>query len=153
LPHYGVAELTWNEQELALGAVGIRSLTAVLPDGVIVDVPSLCTLAPLHLTATGATHCSVYLHLLSDTTRAEGISIYEGDPKQVQRVISKAQISTQEAVENSLGTIKIGEFEKMVDSTWSVSRNYIPALLQVGPNPFLHAFIADLKNMLSGFRR
>lgn len=152
LPSFGIAQLTWNEQLLVQGTLAIHTLTVVLPGGLIVDVPGNCTLAPLSLAATGATRCSVYLHLLSETTKADGISLYEDDPKQVQRVIARAQISTQEAIENTLGALKLGEFEKAADSTWGVSRSYIPALLQVGPNPFLRPFIFDLGRILKTFR-
>ncbi len=152
LPAFGIAQLSWSEQQLVDGTLAISTLTAVLPGGLIIDAPGNITLGELALTATGAARCTVYLHLLSETSKADGISLYEDDPKQVQRVIFRAQLSTQEALENTIGALKLGEFEKAADSTWSAVASYIPPLLQVGPNPFLRGFVLELERMLKTFR-
>lgn len=152
LPEFGVAQLFFNESTLAMGTLAIDRITAVLSDGVVVDYPRNSLLLSLSLAATGATRCSVYLHLLNETTRADSLSLYSDDSDQVKRVIFKAQISTQDAVENSRGMLKIGEFEKTADSKWRLSRDYIPPLLQVGPNPFLRLFLTELSALLTTFR-
>ena len=152
LPAYGFAQLSWNEPLLLDGALSIHAMTAVLPGGGIVDIPANCALADLSLMATGASRCSVYVHLFAETAKADRIPLYEDDPKHVQRVYGRAVLSTQEALENVIGTLKLGEFEKAADSTWSASSKYVPPLLQVGTTPFLRMLTMGLSRTLKSFR-
>ncbi len=99
----------------------------------------------------GASRCAVYLHLLSEPAKIDRTPLYEDDPKHVQRIYSRAVLSTQETVENTIGTLKVGEFEKAADSTWSASVKYIPPILQVGTTPFLRMFTMNLSRMLRSF--
>lgn len=152
LPAYGFAQLSWNEPLLIDGSLGIHAMTAVLPGGGIIDVPANCSVPELSLAATGASRCAVFLHLLSEPAKIDRTPLYEDDPKHVQRIYFRAVLSTQETVENTIGTLKVGEFEKAADSTWSASAKYIPPILQVGTTPFLRMFTMNLSRMLRSFR-
>ena len=138
-PEFGVVRLRWNELLLADGVLQIGEATVVLRDGTLVDVPRAATLGPLTLAMTGAARVPVYLHLLDQTESALGNPLYLDDAKVVQRVIRKAQLTTTERTEHSLGVLKLAEFEKSPSGVWSLSPQYIPPLLRVGDSPFLQA--------------
>jgi type VI secretion system protein ImpJ len=47
LPAYGVAELSWHDKALEQGQLILQSLTAVLPSGLLINVPGSGTLEGL----------------------------------------------------------------------------------------------------------
>lgn len=145
LPHYGVAQLVWSEPLLADGVLGISELTAVLPEGVVVCVPSNAVLEPLSLGATAATRLPVYLHLTDETLGAAGNRVYDGDPRVVERVLHRAHLSISDKHDRASGTLKLGDFAKEADGAWRLSAAYIPPLLQVGTTPYLEHPLAELE--------
>lgn len=148
LPCFGIGPLKWNDKLLEEGVLSISSLTAVLPtDGsgyLLIDIPGNAMVQPLSLKASGATRVSVYLHILEQTTDATGVRMYEGDPKVVQRVLFRALLSIEKDVDRSIGMIKLAELQKEATGGWSLHPDYLPPLLQVGPNPFLQKPLALL---------
>lgn len=152
LPEYGIAQLSWNEPQLEEGQLAISSLRAILPGGVLLDVPGNCLISRLSLSASGVSTGSVYLHLLGETTKADGVPLYEDDAKVVQRVLYRAQLALQDSLDNSVGTIKLAEFVKSADGKWRLGVDYIPPLIQVGPSPFLRTQLQELGRKLEAFK-
>jgi type VI secretion system protein ImpJ len=149
LPHYGVAELVYSEPLLGDGVLGVSALTVVLPDGSVVSVPGNATLQPLSLSATPATHLSVYLHITDEELGASGNRVYADDARVVERVLHRAYLSTSETHERARGTLKLAEFDKGADGTWRLSPGYVPPLLQVGSTPYLQRPLADLEALIT----
>ena len=151
LPHYGVARIAWNEQELRKGKLGVSELTVVLADGRIFDVPGNAAIESLSLAQTGSSRATVYLHLLKDTQSSAGNEIYSRDPPVVQRLLYRLQLSVAQVLPNSELLMQLAEF-KSESGHWSLSGDYLPPLLQVGENPFFSSMIEGLTRALLGFR-
>lgn len=149
LPHYGVAELTLSEPLLREGVLAISELAAVLPDGTVLSVPGGLVLAPLSLSATGATRLPVFLHITDEILGATGNPVYADDARVIERVLYRAHLSIYDKIERSRGVLKLGEFEKNVDGTWRLLPAYIPPLLKVGSTPYLTQALADLEAQLT----
>lgn len=148
LPHYGIAQLTLNEPLLRDGVLAIGELTALLADGTPISVPGGSSLSPLSLAATSATRLSVYLHVLDEAVSAQGNRVYDSDPRTVERVLSRAVLSINDTVERSRAVLRLGDFEKGVAGSWSLSASYIPPLLQVGSTPHLGPGLAVLQGQV-----
>ncbi len=148
LPDYGVARLRWHDELLSDGVLSLSALTAVLRDGSLIDVPRSATIQPLTLAMTGAAQVPVFVHLLESTESAAGNPVYADDPPIVQRVMRRAQLTTSEKFERSLGALKLAEFEKSVNGKWVLSSRYVPPLLDVAQTPFLTAALAALKEQI-----
>jgi type VI secretion system protein ImpJ len=149
LPGYGVMSLGLNEALLRDGVFALTNLTALFPDGSVVDVPATCSVAPLSLSATGATNLSVYLHVLTEHYESEGNRVYESDPNVVQRVLYHAQLSSMDALEGSQRLIKVAEVQKAADGVWSLSGSFLPPLLAVGQSPYLRPALAELEQLMT----
>ena len=108
---YGVARLRWNEELLSEGVLAITEFTAVMRDGVLLDVPRNAVLPPLTLAMTGAPRVPIYLHLLESTESPSGNPVYADDPLTVQRVVRKTVLSISEKMDRSVGVLKLAEFE------------------------------------------
>jgi type VI secretion system protein ImpJ len=148
LPQVGVASLVWSEALLADGGLSISSLTAVMPGGFPVDVPGNAIVPSFSLEATGRAEVVVYLHLLEDTRNAEGVPLYSEDPPNVQRVLSRLQLSSEQSVERALSTLELASFSKSVEGAWQPAARKLPPLLLVGPNPFLNELLVELDSLL-----
>ena len=145
VPSYGIAQLSYNESLLRDGVLSLGELTALLPDGTVISVPGGCALSPLSLVATSATRVSVFLHVLEDAASAQGNRVYDGDPRVVERVVQRAVLSISDTVERSRAVLRLGDFEKGVAGSWSLSPSYIPPLLQVASTPYLLPSLATLE--------
>ncbi|WP_257446989.1 type VI secretion system baseplate subunit TssK [Archangium lipolyticum] len=148
LPQVGIASLAWSEALLAEGSLSISSLTAVLPGGFLVDVPGNAALPSFSLEATGRAEVSVFLHLLEDTRGTEGVPLYADEPPNVQRVLRRLQLSSEQSVDRALSSLELVAFSKNLDGTWRPSTRKVPPLLLVGPNPFLNGLLAELDSLL-----
>lgn len=149
LPDYGVARLRWNDELLADGVLSLSALTVLLRDAALIDVPRSAAIAPLTLAMTGGARVPVFVHLLDQTESAAGNPLYTDDPAIVQRVVRRAQLTTSEKFERSIGSLKLAEFEKTVSGKWVLSSHYIPPLLNVAETPFLTAALNAIKEQLS----
>jgi type VI secretion system protein ImpJ len=148
LPRLGVASLAWSEAMLAEGSLSISSLTAVLPGGFLVDVPGNAALPSFSLEATGRAEVTVFLHLLEDTRGTEGVPLYADEPPNVQRVLRRLQLSSEQSVDRALSSLELVSFSKSLEGAWRPSARKLPPLLLVGPNPFLNELLRDLDSLL-----
>jgi type VI secretion system protein ImpJ len=145
--------LAWNTQLLAQGDLAIASMTAVFPDGRIIDVPGNAVVAPLDLRAETSSRVSVYLHLLSQTQDAKGNRLYDDDPRGVERVLHTLRLTTEASVAGAAASLRLLELQRAVSGAWEVAPGYAPPLVQVGASPFFGALIESLTVLLSNFRR
>lgn len=145
LPSYGIAQLSYNEALLRDGVLSLSEISAVLNDGTLVSVPGSCSTGPLSLVATSATRVSVYLHVLSDAVSGHGNRTYDSDPRVVERIVQRAVLSINDSVDGSRAVLRLGDFEKGVAGSWSLSASYIPPLLQIGNTPHLQPALATLE--------
>jgi len=148
LPQVGIASLLWSEAMLAEGSLSISRLTAVLPGGFLVDVPGNATLPSFSLEATGRAEATVFLHLLEDTRGTEGIPLYADEPPNVQRVLRRLQLSSEQSVDRALSSMELVTFSKDLRGAWRPSARKAPPLLLVGPNPFLDGLLSELDSLL-----
>ena len=152
LPYRGIAALAWNQSLITEGTVAIASLTAVLPGGFLVDVPTNASLSPFSIEATGKSKVALQLHLLTETRSADGVPLYADDPKTVQRVLYRLQLSAEPAIDGEIARLKLAELEKRLDGSWQLSPAYVPPLLLVGTNPFLDTVLINLATLLERAR-
>jgi type VI secretion system protein ImpJ len=148
LPQTGIASLTWSEALLSEGSLSISSLTAVLPGGFLVDVPGNAALSSFSLEATGRAEVTVFLHLLEDTRGTEGVPLYADEPPNVQRVLRRLQLSSEQSVDRALSSLELVSFSKSLGGAWQPSSRKVPPLLLVGPNPFLNELLFELDSVL-----
>ena len=120
----------------------------MLPEGAIISVPGNAILEPLSLSATAATKLPVYLHITDEPLGTEGNRVYDGDPRVVERVLYRAHLSISDNHDHTIGSIKLGEFEKGANGTWRLTAAYIPPLLHVGTTPYLLETLADLEERM-----
>jgi len=148
LPQTGIASLTWNEVLLTEGSLSISTLTAAMPGGFLVNVPGNATVPSFSLEATGRAEVSVYLHLMDDTRTTEGVPLYADEPPNVQRLLHRLQLSSDQAMDRALATLELAAFSKNLQGAWRPSPRKVPPLLLVGPNPFLNDLLAELDLLL-----
>ena len=148
LPQVGIASLAWSEAMLAEGSLSISALTAAMPGGFLVDVPGNATVPSFSLEATGRAEAVVYLHLLEDTSGTEGVPLYADEPPNVQRVLRRLQLSSDQAVDRALSSLELASFSKSIEGAWRPASRKMPPLLLVGPNPFLNELLFELDMLL-----
>lgn len=148
LPAYGLIELGLSEPLLRSGVFGVTDLSAVLPSGQLLDVPALCSVAPLSLTATGATRLSVFLHVLSPHHESAENRVYAADPPVVERVLFRAALSITDSIEGSVQVLKLAEVEKTAEGAWRIDPSYVPPLLSVGVTTFLLPELREIERRI-----
>ncbi len=148
LPSHGVGRLHWNETLLAQGSLSISSMAAVMPGGVLVDVPGNAALSPFSLEATGKSSLTLYLHLLAESRSAEGVPLYTNDPPVVQRTLHRLHLSLEPSVDGAMASLKLAVLVKNLEGTWQLEGGWIPPLLLVGSNPFLDGMLRELDALL-----
>jgi type VI secretion system protein ImpJ len=148
LPRLGIASLAWSEALLAEGSLSISTLTAVMPGGFLVDVPGNAALPSFSLEGTGRAEVTVFLHLLEDTRGTEGVPLYADEPPNVQRVLHRLQLSSEQSVDRALSSLELVSFSKDLQGAWRPSARKVPPLLLVGRNPFLNELLFELDTLL-----
>lgn len=152
LPLFGVGRLKWNDSLLAEGVVSIQQMTLVLPSGRALDVPGNSTVDSFNLNVLGATRVPVYLHLTSKREApAASAARRAEDGDTVDRVLQRIEISSEQTSRKALETMKLAEFVKSAEGTWSLSEEYAPPLVQVGTSPFLAGMIDRLQKTMERF--
>jgi type VI secretion system protein ImpJ len=148
LPQVGIASLLWSEALLAEGGLSISGMTAVMPGGHLVEVPGNAAVPSFSLEATGKSEVTVYLHLLEDTRGTEGVPLYADEPPNVQRLLRRMQLSSEQSVDRSISSLPLVSFSKSLEGGWRPAVRKVPQLLLVGPNPFLNELLFQLDLLL-----
>ncbi|GIW70582.1 MAG: type VI secretion system-associated protein [Planctomycetota bacterium] len=153
LPSFGIATLRYNDALLADGTLQIRALTAVLPSGQLIDVPGNAVCNTLNLNVAGATRLAVFLHLVGGRLEEAAPSAGggAGGGERIGRVLQRLELSPDPSVDASLYTMKLAEFVKDSEGTWSLSEDYLPPLLLVGSSPFLARTLEALGQLVEQF--
>lgn len=151
-PGFGVAAMAWSEPLLAGGSLSISTLTAVTPAGFVVDVPGNAVLPPFSLEGTGRAEVTVYLHVMGDTTNAEGVRLYAEDPPMLERVLRRLRLSAEPVLDGAIDTLPLALFHRDTEGLWKLSEELVPPLLLVGPHPFLGALLSRLDSLLEQAR-
>ncbi|QSQ16455.1 type VI secretion system baseplate subunit TssK [Myxococcus landrumensis] len=151
-PGFGVAAMAWSEPLLVGGSLSISTLTAVTPAGFVVDVPGNAVLPPFSLEGTGRAEVTVYLHVMGDTTSAEGVRLYTEDPPMLERVLRRLRLSAEPVLDGAIDTLPLALFHRDTEGLWMLAEELVPPLLLVGPHPFLGALLSRLDSLLEQAR-
>ena len=142
-PAWGLASLRWDEYQLRRGVVSVQELTAVLPSGILVDVPGNSAPAMINLAAIGATRTPLYLHLSSGFDLADDVGA-EADGA-VERVVQRLELSPNPYSATSAECMKLAELECAPDGQWTLVPSYVPPLVQVGAEPFTAPIVERMR--------
>ena len=146
LPDYGLIDIEWSRSLLPDGIFSIEKANLVFRSGYVISIPESAERAEIDLNLSGSTHVSIYLHLLSDFDPEA-----QSSSDDIKRIRHKIKLSTKAFLDGSADTIKLAEFEKNIDSIWSVSKKYIPTSLSVNHNPFFTPILERIRNLLKTF--
>lgn len=150
LPAHGVVRLQWNESLLPEGVLAIQHLGAVLPSGLLLDIPGNSQISPLNLNLSGHIRVPVYLHVLDGDE--EALEENETGNEEIPRRIHRLALSFDQAHSGALESLRLGVFHKDPEGGWEVSAETLPAFLQVGASPFLRKELAELEQLLELFQ-
>lgn len=151
VPLHGLGRLSWNDSLLEQGILSISKLAAVLPIGHYLQVPGNARAQSFNLNATGATRTPVYLHLT--TERLASVDDGDGaDGERLERYARSIVLSSEQVQRDAVYTMKLAEFEKAVEGSWSLASSYVPPLLQVGVSPFFQDLLDRLSAALPLFQ-
>jgi len=153
LPCYGVAELTLNAALLGEGVLSIEALSLITNEGLLLRVPGNARVEPFNLSKAGTTLVPVYLHLLKISEREEE----DGQPLiercgEVAYRYQNVRLSTEQALSGAVFTIKLLEAVKSPEGLWTLSKETIPPVLQLGASPFFLKVLGTLTDAMELFR-
>lgn len=151
LPDYGIASLKVNDTLLSEGVFSIAALTAVMPTGLLLDVPGNAVITSFNLNVPGLSIVPVYLHVLKNKPGSEQDENPD-EEGEISKIIFQLVLSSEQSYADALETMKIAQFEKDPDGIWLMSPSYIPPLLQVGKSPFLESELTELSQALELFQ-
>jgi type VI secretion system protein ImpJ len=155
LPSHGVAQLRWNEAQLARGDLSISMLTVVLPSGLLIDYPGNAALTPrkLSVPAKAAGSVPIYLHVRSERRPddARDLLPYKDDAREIRRTIYQIEITAEPRSENVQEWMKLAELSCHAGA-WALAP-YVPPLLRLGhgTTPFLRDALARVATAIDGF--
>lgn len=151
LPMSGLLKLEWNGPRPEQGILWVTALTAVLPDGLLIDVPGNAELAaPLDLKLPGRPQVVVYAHVLADEGR-EAPSLVEAEPTEVLRRFHRVRLSTEGSLPASRGRICLGEFALGAGGEFRLTTKMVPPLLRLNATPYLRDELQQLRGELAEF--
>ncbi len=153
-PSYGVARLVWNGDDPLQGVLWVSGLTAVLPGGMLVDVPGNArVLGPLDLKTAGRREIEVFAHVVED----EGGPPAHMDPpspQEIPRQIHLVELSTDPGRRGSRGRIALGLFTPGPTSAgFQLSDRVVPPLLRLDTTPYLAGRLSRLRGELAELER
>lgn len=172
---WGVRELAVNEEGLANGEFSISRCSAVLPDGLVIDVPGTDDAPPARTIAehfeAGAERLGVYIAapLVPDQGVAQAPGGYhDGRPTRYVGHSAELRDDNAQAASRSVhlaalnlrvlfegesldghSFIKIGELGRTSTGGFSLAENYVPPLLAIGGSPRLMATLRRILEILS----
>ncbi|TYT73905.1 type VI secretion system baseplate subunit TssK [Desulfobotulus mexicanus] len=151
LPSHGIARLQLNTSLLAEGVLAVQHLSLVMPSGIFLDIPGNARAESLNMNIFGRSVLPLYLHLLS--ADAEGGSEHGADDSEgIPRRLHSLVISTDQARTGALETMRLGVFVRDPEGSWSLGRDGVPPLLQLGASPYFKAETAELIQILEVFQ-
>jgi type VI secretion system protein ImpJ len=152
LPFYGIGRLSWNESLLAEGILTILELQVILPTGELLDIPKNATAPPFNMNLTGMTTVSVYFHLMGEKVASNALSVPGGqNGTTVQRKVYEVAINADESMNAAIQTFGLADFHKHAEGTFSLSADYVPALIQSGTSPFLMTLLDQIDKQVESF--
>ena len=137
LPSDGLARLTLNEKQLAVGALQIERLTYVFASGLLIDFPGNAVVDNLNLDPKPVGPVSVYLHINNEVRDATDLKHYPDEPRRIKRAIHRAELSLSASSDNARESVELMRLTRS-DELWTLG-NFAPPLLCIGPraSPFL----------------
>lgn len=151
LPAHGIIRLQWNASLLTEGVLSIQSLTAILPSGLLIDIPGNARISPLNLNTSGHVRVPVYAHVLAPDMAAPEPA-EENDADAIPRQVYHLALSSDQAHAGSLEILRLGVFQKDPEGSWEVSADTLPPILQIGSTPFLRNELTELEQLLTVFQ-
>lgn len=151
LPASGLLRLDWNGPAPQHGVLWVNGLTAIMPDGLLVDVPANAELAaPLDLKLPGRAQIVVYAHVFTDEEPVSADAL-EPAPKEVPRRYHRVRLSTEPSVSGSQGRICLGEFAQSDDGGFRLLKKTVPPLLRLDSTPYLQEELRQVRNEIAEF--
>jgi type VI secretion system protein ImpJ len=148
-PAYGVARLAWSADDLGPGVLWVSALTAVLPDGMLVDVPGNARVrGPLDLSTAGRGEVEVFAHIVDDDEAAA--PLMDPPSKDIPRHVHLIELSTESVRRGSRGRIGLGLFTPGTGgAAFQLSPRVVPPLLRLDTTPYLAGRLTRLRGELS----
>lgn len=151
LPMTGLLRLEWNGPAPEQGVLWVKALTAILPDGLLVDVPGNARLAaPLDLNRPGRPEVVVFAHVIRDEETA-GAETLESTPKEVPRRFFQVRLSTEGSLAQSQGRVCLGQFVAGDDGAWRLSKKLVPPLLRLDSTPYFEDELVRVRAQIAKF--
>jgi type VI secretion system protein ImpJ len=151
LPASGLLRLSWNGPAPEHGILWVTELTAVLTDGLIVDVPGNAKLAaPLDLKLPGRPQVLVYAHVFADEDSGP-IEALEAASRDTPRRYYQIRLSTEGTAPASSGRVCLGEFLQGDDGVFRLQKRAIPPLLRLDSTPYLRDELVQVRNEILEF--
>ncbi|WP_437275849.1 type VI secretion system baseplate subunit TssK [Sorangium sp. So ce375] len=156
-PSYGVARLEWNGDDPTDGVLWLTGLTAVLPEGALVDVPGNARVrAPLDLKESGRREVEVFAHVLDSAgDGGDGGDGDEGEapmelpsPREIPRAFHVIELSTERALTGARGRVPLGRFT-LQRGAFRLDEASAPPLLRLDTTPYLTRALASLRGDLA----
>lgn len=154
LPIFGVAELVWDELQLANGIVMIESMLVFLRNGEIVDVPGN-TLSPRNFNLTEVEAARVTLYLLLESGPAIIGSSRAGDEDEegIERAVQRVVLSKESHRDGTVASFELGVFVKDTDETWSLAKDWLPPLVRLKRSPYFGSTLARIRMQIDVFEQ
>jgi type VI secretion system protein ImpJ len=151
LPSSGLLRLEWNGPQPEHGILWVNALTAILPDGLLVDVPGNAELAaPLDLKLPGRPQVVVFAHVFTEEA-TEASDALEPAPKEVPRRYHRVRLSTEGSVPASQGRVCLGEFLLGDDGAFRLAKKSVPPLLRLDSTPYFRDELQQVRNEITEF--
>jgi type VI secretion system protein ImpJ len=151
LPARGLLRLEWNGPSPEHGILWVKELTAILDDGLIVDVPGNARLAaPLDLKLPGRAQLVVFVHVFAEE-EAGPVDPREPAPKDAPLRYYQVRLSTEAMASANCGRLCLGEFHQGDDGAFRLQKKTIPRLLRLDTTPYLQEELAQVRNEIVEF--
>lgn len=153
LPVYGVARLDWNGDDPANKVLNVKGLTAVFPDGTVVDVPGNASIrGPLDLSKPSV---DVYLHVVDppEDGKEEEQPLDEPTEDQIALRDHELELSASGHLPNSRDRLLLGRFILDIDGRYRLDETVIPPLLRIEASAVVASRVAKVRDQLAQLDR
>lgn len=153
LPYYGIGHLLWDETLLSQGVLSIHKLTAIFPNGDLIDFPENSKINSLDLNVLGVNQVTVYLHLLKEPNQQEMFAESLDEEEKVNYSVYNLVISNEHHLYTGKINLKLAEFERDVENRWKLLDHYSPPLYSILDQPFLVAKLSTIRTILESLQK